>query len=62
MACLYIVEGARTPIGKMSGALDSFGAAELGGFAIKTALGWKPPFSRRQGLEQTVASYRQQFS
>ncbi len=30
--------------------------------AIKSALGWKPPFSRRQGLEQTVASYRQQFS
>ncbi len=34
----YIVAGARTPIGKMSGALASFSAAELGGFAIKAAL------------------------
>ncbi|MEO5974779.1 MAG: acetyl-CoA C-acyltransferase [Ilumatobacteraceae bacterium] len=34
----YIVAGARTPIGKMSGALASFSAAELGGFAITAAL------------------------
>src|SRR4029079_17890221 len=34
----YIVAGARTPIGKMSGALASFTAAELGGFAITAAL------------------------
>lgn len=33
-----IIAGARTPIGKMSGALASFSAAELGGFAIKAAL------------------------
>ena len=34
----YIVAGARTPIGKMSGALAAFSAADLGGFAIKAAL------------------------
>jgi len=34
----YIVAGARTPIGKMSGALASFSAADLGGFAISEAL------------------------
>jgi acetyl-CoA C-acetyltransferase len=34
----YIVAGARTPIGKMSGALASFSAAELGGLAITEAL------------------------
>ncbi|MGA1407903.1 MAG: acetyl-CoA C-acetyltransferase [Ilumatobacteraceae bacterium] len=34
----YIVAGARTPIGKMSGALASFSAADLGGFAIAEAL------------------------
>ena len=34
----YVVAGARTPIGKMSGALAPFSAAELGGFAIKAAL------------------------
>src|SRR5687768_16008744 len=33
-----IVAGARTPIGKMSGALASFTAMDLGGFAIKAAL------------------------
>ena len=38
MAGSYIVAGARTPIGKMSGALSSFSAAQLGGFAIKEAL------------------------
>jgi acetyl-CoA C-acetyltransferase len=34
----YLVAGARTPIGKMSGALASFAAADLGGFAIAAAL------------------------
>ncbi len=34
----YIVAGARTPIGKMSGALSGFTAMDLGGFAIKAAL------------------------
>ncbi|MFZ1490436.1 MAG: acetyl-CoA C-acetyltransferase [Ilumatobacteraceae bacterium] len=38
MAGSYIVAGARTPIGKMSGALAPFSAADLGGFAIKAAL------------------------
>ena len=33
-----IVAGARTPIGKLSGALASFSAMELGGFAIAAAL------------------------
>lgn len=34
----YIVAGARTPIGKLSGVLASCSAAELGGFAIAAAL------------------------
>ena len=34
----YIVAGARTPIGKMSGALASQSAADLGGAAIAAAL------------------------
>jgi acetyl-CoA C-acetyltransferase len=34
----YIVAGARTPIGKMSGALASFSAADLGAVAIAEAL------------------------
>jgi acetyl-CoA C-acetyltransferase len=38
MAGSYIVAGARTPIGKMSGALSTFSAMDLGGFAIKAAL------------------------
>jgi acetyl-CoA C-acetyltransferase len=38
MAGSYIVAGARTPIGKLGGALASLSAAELGGFAIKAAL------------------------
>ena len=38
MAGSYIVAGARTPIGKMSGALASFSAADLGSIAIKAAL------------------------
>src|SRR5947209_14519291 len=33
-----IVAGARTPIGKLSGALASFTGMDLGGFAIKAAL------------------------
>jgi acetyl-CoA C-acetyltransferase len=38
MAEAVIVAGARTPIGKLSGALASFSAMELGGFAIAEAL------------------------
>jgi acetyl-CoA C-acetyltransferase len=38
MAETVIVAGARTPIGKMSGALSSMSAAELGGLAIAEAL------------------------
>jgi acetyl-CoA C-acetyltransferase len=38
MSGSYIIAGARTPIGKMSGALASFSAADLGGFAIAAAL------------------------
>jgi acetyl-CoA C-acetyltransferase len=34
----FIVAGARTPIGKMSGSLAGFSAADLGGIAIKAAL------------------------
>ena len=40
----YIVGGARTPIGKMSGALADFSAADLGGLAIAEAL-------RRAGVQ-----------
>jgi acetyl-CoA C-acetyltransferase len=38
MAGSVILHGARTPIGKLSGALSSFSATDLGGFAIKAAL------------------------
>jgi acetyl-CoA C-acetyltransferase len=38
MAGSYIVAGARTPIGKMSGALSGFTAAELGSIAIREAM------------------------
>ncbi len=38
MAGSYIVSGARTPIGKMSGALTSLSAADLGGTVIAAAL------------------------
>jgi acetyl-CoA C-acetyltransferase len=38
MAGSVILAGARTPIGKLSGALASFAATDLGGFAIKEAL------------------------
>ncbi len=34
----YIVSGARTPIGKLSGSLSGFAATELGGLAIAAAL------------------------
>ena len=38
MAGSVIIGGARTPIGKLSGAFASFSASDLGGFAIKAAL------------------------
>jgi acetyl-CoA C-acetyltransferase len=38
MSGSVIVAGARTPIGKLSGALGSFAATDLGGFAIAAAL------------------------
>lgn len=38
MAGSFIVSGARTPIGKLSGGLASFSGADLGGIAIKAAL------------------------
>ena len=38
MAGSVILTGARTPVGKLSGALASFSATDLGGFAIKAAL------------------------
>jgi acetyl-CoA C-acetyltransferase len=38
MAGSYIVAGARTPIGKLSGALAALSAADLGGIAITAAL------------------------
>src|SRR3954452_22090757 len=38
MAGSVILAGARTPIGKLSGAFASFDATDLGGFAIKAAL------------------------
>jgi acetyl-CoA C-acetyltransferase len=38
MAGSVIISGARTPIGKLSGAYASFAATDLGGFAIKAAL------------------------
>ncbi len=38
MAGSVILAGARTPIGKLSGAFSGFSATDLGGFAIKAAL------------------------
>jgi acetyl-CoA C-acetyltransferase len=38
MAGSVILAGARTPVGKLSGALGGFKATDLGGFAIKAAL------------------------
>jgi len=37
-APVYLVEGARTPIGRFNGSLSSFSATDLGGFAISAAL------------------------
>ncbi|MDE3203632.1 MAG: acetyl-CoA C-acetyltransferase [Acidobacteriota bacterium] len=45
-----IVAGARTPIGKLSGALSAFTAAQLGGFAIREAL-------QRSGVAPTDVDY-----
>jgi acetyl-CoA C-acetyltransferase len=45
-----IVSTARTPIGKMSGSLAGFSAAELGGIAIKAAL-------QRAGIDGTVVDH-----
>ncbi len=39
MSATLILGGARTPIGRLSGALSSFSATELGGRAISAALG-----------------------
>jgi len=50
MAGSVIIAGARTPIGKLSGALAGFSAAELGGFAIKAAL-------ERAGLSPDQVDY-----
>ena len=49
MSGSVIVAGARTPIGKMSGALAALSAAELGGVAIAEAL-------RRAGGVQVKAA------
>ena len=38
MAGSVILSGARTPVGKLSGAFTGFAATDLGGFAIKAAL------------------------
>ena len=46
----YIVAGARTPIGKMSGTLADFSAADLGGLAIAEAL-------RRAGVQPTEVDH-----
>jgi len=50
MAGSVIVAGARTPIGKLSGSLAGFSAAQLGGFAIKAAL-------ERAGIEPDEVDY-----
>jgi acetyl-CoA C-acetyltransferase len=50
MAEAVIVAGARTPIGKLSGALAGFSAMELGGFAIAEAL-------RRAGVAPDQVDY-----
>jgi len=63
MAGSYIVAGARTPIGKMSGALSSFSAADLGGFAIKAALeraGVKPEEVEHVIMGQVLMAGHQQ--
>jgi acetyl-CoA C-acetyltransferase len=50
MASSVIVAGARTPMGKLLGALTPFSGADLGGFAIKAAL-------ERAGVEPTHVDY-----
>ena len=50
MASSVIVAGARTPMGRLLGALASFSGAELGGFAIKAAL-------ERAGVEPGQVQY-----
>ena len=50
MAGSVIVSGARTPVGKLSGAFAGFSAADLGGFAIKGAL-------ERAGLSPEQVDY-----
>jgi acetyl-CoA C-acetyltransferase len=45
-----ILSGARTPVGKLSGALSGFKATDLGGFAIKAAL-------ERAGLSPEQVDY-----
>jgi acetyl-CoA C-acetyltransferase len=50
MAEAVIVAGARTPIGKLSGALAGFSAMDLGGFAIAAAL-------ERAGLSPEQVDY-----
>ncbi len=50
MAGSVILSGARTPIGKLSGALASFAATDLGGFAIAAAL-------ERAGLSPEQVDY-----
>ncbi len=50
MSGTVIVAGARTPIGKLSGSLGGFSAAELGGFAIAGALD-------RAGITPDVVDY-----
>ena len=50
MAGSVILAGARTPIGKLSGALAGFSAADLGGLAIKAAL-------QRAGLSGEQVDY-----
>lgn len=50
MAGSVILNGARTPIGKLAGGLSSFAATDLGGFAIKAAL-------ERAGVEPDQVDY-----
>lgn len=50
MAGSVILAGARTPIGKLSGGLSGFSAADLGGFAITAAL-------ERAGVEPEKVDY-----
>jgi len=50
MAGSVILAGARTPIGKLSGAFAGFSATDLGGFAIKAAL-------ERAGVSPELVDY-----